>query len=185
MKKTVLLLLATAVAGGVFTLGPFPLPHRTSSPRTTPPAIPAQTSLRPSPNLPALDVLTSPTSENRERPALSPLDSLPVSSAPASTNSSPRSPLDLLAATYVGAAATGDKIPHPSSTSTYTVTDNGAAINVPENMVYVPAGNFVMGEGTSLHTVYLDAYCINKYEVTNAEYLAFINESGYSTLPRH
>jgi formylglycine-generating enzyme required for sulfatase activity len=44
------------------------------------------------------------------------------------------------------------------------------------NMVLVPAGEFTMGsnDGNSneqpVHTVYLDAYYIDKYEVTNAEY---------------
>jgi formylglycine-generating enzyme required for sulfatase activity len=43
-------------------------------------------------------------------------------------------------------------------------------------MVYVPAGEFIMGsnEGYSdekpAHTVYLDAFYIDKYEVTNAQY---------------
>ena len=45
-------------------------------------------------------------------------------------------------------------------------------------MVYVPAGEFLMGSGDSdadsdevpVHAVYLDAYWIYKYEVTNAQY---------------
>ena len=48
----------------------------------------------------------------------------------------------------------------------------------PEGMVFVPAGEFIMGspegEGNDdehpLRTVYLDAFYIGKYEVTNAEY---------------
>ncbi len=55
---------------------------------------------------------------------------------------------------------------------------DGAAV------VYVPAGDFLMGSEDSLafpdeegpeHTVYLDAYWIYKYEVTNAQYADFLN----------
>ena len=49
-------------------------------------------------------------------------------------------------------------------------------------MVYVPAGEFIMGSDQGdpdelpIHTVYLDAYYINKYEVTNEQYVAYLNE---------
>ena len=54
--------------------------------------------------------------------------------------------------------------------------------------VLVAAGEFEMGdsfnEGNSdeipVHIVYLDAYYIGKYKVTNEEYLKFIKEGGYS-----
>lgn len=53
-------------------------------------------------------------------------------------------------------------------------------------MVLVPAGSFVMGdpwnEGSSserpLHNVFLSAYRIDKYEVTNAFYCQFLNAGG-------
>ena len=53
----------------------------------------------------------------------------------------------------------------------------------------VPAGEFKMGdnfnEGDSsekpVHTVYLDAYYIGKYEVTNEQYCQFLNEKGNQT----
>ena len=53
-------------------------------------------------------------------------------------------------------------------------------------MVYVPAGNFTMGSTVFLdeqpvHSVYLDAFYIDKHEVTNGQFEAFINAGGYST----
>ena len=59
-------------------------------------------------------------------------------------------------------------------------------INIPE-MTYVPAGEFRMGskdgdyDEKPVHIVYLDAYYIGKYEVTNEEYKEFINNKGYET----
>ncbi len=53
-------------------------------------------------------------------------------------------------------------------------------------MVFVPAGNFTMGSTTGysdelpVHTVYLDAFYIDKYEVTNAQFKAFIDAGGYT-----
>jgi hypothetical protein len=43
---------------------------------------------------------------------------------------------------------------------------------------YVPAGEFVMGEGSKAHEVYLDAFYIGKYPVTNAEYKRYMDDIG-------
>jgi formylglycine-generating enzyme required for sulfatase activity len=56
-------------------------------------------------------------------------------------------------------------------------------------MVLIPAGEFLMGsplgEGDDdehpQHKVYLDAFFIDKYEVTNAQYEKFIKETKYKT----
>jgi formylglycine-generating enzyme required for sulfatase activity len=56
--------------------------------------------------------------------------------------------------------------------------------SAPPGMVYVPAGEFIMGsdEGDSderpVHTVYLDAFYIDKTEVTNTQFAKFLNEQG-------
>jgi len=56
-------------------------------------------------------------------------------------------------------------------------------------MVYVPAGEFLMGSEDSdaesdegpEHSVYLDAFWIYKYEVTNAQFATFVAKTGYET----
>jgi formylglycine-generating enzyme required for sulfatase activity len=46
-------------------------------------------------------------------------------------------------------------------------------------MVLVPAGKFLMGEGEAQHELYLPAYRVGVYPVTNAEYGRFIEAGGY------
>jgi formylglycine-generating enzyme required for sulfatase activity len=54
-----------------------------------------------------------------------------------------------------------------------------------KEMMYVPAGEFVMGSKNGLgdempaHTVYLDAYYIDRFPVTNAEYKKFVEAAGH------
>ncbi|MDH5690279.1 MAG: formylglycine-generating enzyme family protein, partial [Candidatus Bathyarchaeota archaeon] len=67
-----------------------------------------------------------------------------------------------------------------------------------ENMVLIPAGTFLMGredrEGWSpmgapelfddelpAHQVYVDAFYIDKYEVTNRQFKDFVDSTGYTT----
>jgi formylglycine-generating enzyme required for sulfatase activity len=78
----------------------------------------------------------------------------------------------------------------PTNTSTPTeVLGVGSEYTNPNDdakMVYVPEGDFLMGseaisgnDGESPeHTVYLDAFWIYKYEVTNAQFTAFLNAEG-------
>ena len=55
----------------------------------------------------------------------------------------------------------------------------------PEGMALIPAGTFQMGSATGdvneapVHTVKLDAFYIDQYEVTNAEYQAFVTATGH------
>ena len=56
------------------------------------------------------------------------------------------------------------------------------ALSVPENMILIPRGFFIMGanghgdDEAPEHKVYLDAFHIDKYEVTAAEFAEFLNE---------
>ncbi len=53
-----------------------------------------------------------------------------------------------------------------------------------ENMELIPAGEFRMGSNSGrsnekpVHSVYVDAFYMDKYEVTNAEYAEFLNAKG-------
>jgi len=75
------------------------------------------------------------------------------------------------------------------------ISDTGGEIiwqkdNAP--MVLIPAGEFEMGDhhgeihftfddaSLPVHNVYLDAFYIDKYEVTNARYLKFMEDTGYN-----
>ncbi|MEW6358262.1 MAG: SUMF1/EgtB/PvdO family nonheme iron enzyme [Planctomycetota bacterium] len=86
---------------------------------------------------------------------------------------------------YVATAATGEKIPDPLSRATHVITSNGKKIEAPVGMVYVPAGTFLMkdrgadGRGQATEKkVQVDAFFIEKYEVTNAQYAAFVEATG-------
>ncbi|MFZ1041762.1 MAG: SUMF1/EgtB/PvdO family nonheme iron enzyme [Anaerolineales bacterium] len=63
----------------------------------------------------------------------------------------------------------------PGSSSLTTTADQSASI------ILVPAGNFVMGSDNGntdeqpVHTVYLNAFYIDKYEVTNASYKSCVD----------
>jgi formylglycine-generating enzyme required for sulfatase activity len=67
-----------------------------------------------------------------------------------------------------------------------------------QNMVWVPGGTFSMGtdraneslcaqggltaDAQPIHRVYVDGFWMDEHEVTNAEYRAFVNATGYVTI---
>jgi formylglycine-generating enzyme required for sulfatase activity len=89
----------------------------------------------------------------------------------------------LAADTNLTHAANGAGIPQPTAADTYSVTDAGRTIAVPEGMVYIPAGDFTFGAGPTARTVRLDGYAIGRFDVTNAEYKAFLDATGATHYP--
>jgi formylglycine-generating enzyme required for sulfatase activity len=69
------------------------------------------------------------------------------------------------------------------------VTAHSLVDGLPQDMVLVPAGEFVMGSTTvggdaiPEHTVYLDAYWIDVHEVTNHEYKIFCDATSRAYPP--
>jgi formylglycine-generating enzyme required for sulfatase activity len=47
------------------------------------------------------------------------------------------------------------------------------------DMVEIPASEFIMGEGDEQHQVFVDAFKISKYPVTNMQYQTFVDATGH------
>ncbi len=48
-----------------------------------------------------------------------------------------------------------------------------------EELIVIPAGEFLMGEGDDTHSVYAAAFALARYPVTNAAYRSFVAATGY------
>jgi hypothetical protein len=61
--------------------------------------------------------------------------------------------------------------------SVYEKIEPPQGVDVPENMVYIPPGQFIMGEKDSIRITSLKkGFFVDKYPVTNAIFCAFLNE---------
>jgi formylglycine-generating enzyme required for sulfatase activity len=78
--------------------------------------------------------------------------------------------------------------------STREINTSTAVADLESDMVLVNGGTFNMGatseqgsiysvDETPVHAVTLNSFYISKYEITNAEYVAFLNESGAGSYP--
>lgn len=85
----------------------------------------------------------------------------------------------------IALAANGQPIPAPNSRETVDTRDGNATVPVPCGMVYIPAGKFTFGQGSSAREVTLDAFCLGRFEVTNAEYRAFLAATNHRGVPRY
>ena len=65
------------------------------------------------------------------------------------------------------------------------------SVSIPDDMVLIPAGEFLMGNNNEnaidrekpVHKVHVDAFCIDKYPVTNAQYKEFIDANPHWRKP--
>lgn len=77
---------------------------------------------------------------------------------------------------------------HNLSGNVKPVANNTPALNCPEGMVSILGGTFRMGsdkhysEERSVEDVTVGAFCIDKYEITNAQFAKFVKETGYVTV---
>ena len=86
-------------------------------------------------------------------------------------------------------AGTATKVTTTTTSIPPTATIAPTVVGAPESMVFVPAGEFIMGSPTGegldnehpQRTVYLDAFYISKYEVTNEQFSQFVDATGYTT----
>ncbi|MDL1968824.1 MAG: SUMF1/EgtB/PvdO family nonheme iron enzyme [Deltaproteobacteria bacterium] len=63
--------------------------------------------------------------------------------------------------------------------SVYESLEPPQGVRVPEDMVYIPPGQFIMGEEDNIRIASLkEGFFIDKYPVTNAQFYAFLNERG-------
>lgn len=80
---------------------------------------------------------------------------------------------------------TNTPVPSPTNTATPTSTPYPPEMEDPEGvaMVFIPSGEFSMGSDAGkpdeapVHTVYLDSFYIDKYEVTNDLFADFLNKN--------
>jgi formylglycine-generating enzyme required for sulfatase activity len=82
-------------------------------------------------------------------------------------------------------SANGQPIPVPTDKTTVEVRDGSAAVKMPVGMVLVPGGKFTFGDGAAAREIDLDAFCIGRFEVTNAEYKAFLDATHHRGVPRY
>lgn len=81
-----------------------------------------------------------------------------------------------------------DPVSLPLYQSMYYTIMCESQIPVEEGMVWIPPGWFTMGSSQAgatapEHQVYLDGYYIDIYEVTNAQFRAYCDSTGYPYLP--
>ena len=80
----------------------------------------------------------------------------------------------------------GDDSSHAEETQAPVVNQQGPPGEAPEGMVWVPGGNFWMGDDffpdAPPHLVYVDGFWMDRTEVTNEQFEKFVQATGYQTV---
>ena len=89
-------------------------------------------------------------------------------------------------------ASQDQKAPPPVTAPSVTeppIVEPPKEISAPEGMVWIPGGSFLMGaddttmaDAGPVHEVTLDGFWMDKTEVTNAQFAAFVKATGYVTV---
>lgn len=82
-------------------------------------------------------------------------------------------------------AGNGQPINHPLKLTMKTVETENGQKQIPQSMAFIPEGEFQFGSGRSAERVKLPAYCMGIFSVTNAEYQAFLKDSGQRRTPSY
>ena len=125
----------------------------------------------------------------RPSPTITPAREITPTSVPATLTTVPlvltAEPTETLSPTITPTQPPDTPQPGASLGSAWSRAIDGAV------MVYVPAGEFEMGstkgdfDELPVHTVTLDGFWIDMFEVTNAQFAAFLNEVGNQTEGNH
>ncbi|WP_395750464.1 formylglycine-generating enzyme family protein [Prosthecobacter sp.] len=86
------------------------------------------------------------------------------------------------ASDLIAKAGNGMPILSPIDKTTVEVQDGAKTIQIPAGMVFVPAGRFTFGMNEE-HDI--SGFAMGRFEVTNAEYKAFLDATKHRGVPRY
>lgn len=117
--------------------------------------------------------------------ALAPARSAAISDPPVSVAAAPGGEMARATPTFEAASRPGDRSKSPSVPSPRPV---GPPAPAPDGMVWIPGGTFLMGDDggppdeSPAHSVMLDGFWIDRTEVTNGQFKAFVDATRYITV---
>jgi formylglycine-generating enzyme required for sulfatase activity len=86
--------------------------------------------------------------------------------------------------TSITVAGNGEAIGNPQFPAVVRTQNGAHAPPVPASVVWVPSGDVTIGDGPAAHVAHLPAFAIGKFDVTNAEYKVFLDDTHRSP-PRY